>query len=81
MLLGCLTYSHRLCMSRGNHNILWPESGKSADLRIDYCAACGTHFFATPWASAHALARIRPSAPGRFGGPVTTDAGGLLTAD
>jgi hypothetical protein len=23
MLLGCLTYSHRLCVSRQNHNILW----------------------------------------------------------
>src|ERR1035438_9215918 len=30
--LGCLTYSHRLCVSRENHNILWPEGAKGAEL-------------------------------------------------
>jgi len=33
MLLGCLTYSHPLCVSRQNHNILWPLCATRTELR------------------------------------------------
>jgi len=72
MPLGCLTYSHRLCMSRKNRNILWPLCAKRTELRTCLAIRCAKPEFAMTLLADHAEAGERAwlksegVEPGRF---------------